>query len=289
LKTNYYTYSLFIILLCFYSINLLAFNKEGDFFSKEKELNLLIDSMIKLRDADEILLLNETFAMELESCLNAPESFNYPFDSLKLITKITAPDKKWRMFNWHIEDSKRQFLHFAILQYKTEGVYKVFRFEDAASELQNPENKILKYTQWYGCHYFKVFMPDKSTYMLLGVNGSDFKLNRKVIEVLSFDNKGNPVLGAAIFKAEKGAPKRIVFEYAKEVSMSLKYFENKKAIVFDHLAPREPHLVNQFQYYGPDLSYDSYLFKGGKWEYEKDVDIKKFSTENKKVKYNNPE
>jgi len=54
-----------------------------------------------------------------------------------------------------------------------------------------------------------------------------------------------------------------MFQYAGEVSMSLKYNSSRKQIVFSHLAPNtpDPTLENQFQYYGPDGSFDALEMK----------------------------
>jgi hypothetical protein len=256
---------------------------------KEQELVVLIDSIKKVSTDEEKFLLSDAIALELETILADEQSFSYPFDSLKLISKIIAPDNTWRMFNWHIEDEKKQQKYWAIIQYKYQNTYRVVNLIDAAEDLKNPETKILKAPQWYGAHYFKVFMLEKNKYYLLGYNGKSTIISQKIIEVMSFDNKGNIIFGDDVFVVEKGNPKRIIFEYSREVSMSLKYHDKYKTIVFDHLSPREPHLVNLKQYYGPDLSYDAFQYKKGKWELLQNVDVRKYVVENKKVKYNNPE
>ena len=50
-------------------------------------------------------------------------------------------------------------------------------------------------------------------------------------------------------------------------------------IVFDHLSPRSDSQKGQFQYYGPDMSFDAFVFEKGKWTYKKDVDARN-DTEN---------
>ncbi len=279
-----------LALLLFY---LIAFNfnsiSQVDLKQKESEIVLLLDSIRKVKTEDDKVLLSDAIALELELMLADENSMQYPFDSLKLISKISAPDNTWRMFNWHIEDDKKQHKYWAIIQYKHQNKYRVVSLMDAAEDLKSPESKTLKAPQWYGAHYFNVFMPEKNKYYLLGYNGKSNIISQKVIEVLSFDNKGNIIFGDDVFVTEKGSPKRIVFEYSREVSMSVKYHEKYKTIVFDHLSPREPHLVNSKQFYGPDLSYDAFQYKKGKWELLQNVDVRKYAVDNKKLKYNNPE
>ena len=55
--------------------------------------------------------------------------------------------------------------------------------------------------------------------------------------------------------------------------MTLRYNNSLNAIVFDHLAPKEEYLESQFQFYGPDLSYDAFIFRRGKWNFEEEVDV----------------
>lgn len=276
---------LFIIIPTF-SFNTIS---QNDFKQKESEIILLIDSIGKVKTEEDRFLLSDAIALELERILADESSMQYPFDSLKFISKITAPDNSWRMFNWHIEDDIKQHKYWAIIQYKQHNNYRVVSLIDSSDELKNPESKIIKAPQWYGAHYYDVFMAGKNKYFLLGYNGKNYNVSQKIIEVLHFDNKGNIVFGDDVFVAEKGSPKRIIFQYSREVSMSLKYYEKNKTIVFDHLSPREPHLVNLYQYYGPDLSYDAYTYKNGKWELLKNIDVSKYAVDNKKQKYNNPE
>lgn len=274
-----------------FSLMAISFNSisQIDLKNKEYELVLLLDSIRKAKTEEDKMLLSDAIALEIELMLADENSMQYPFDSLKLISKISAPDNTWRMFNWHIEDDKKQHKYWAIIQYKHQNKYRVVSLMDAAEDLKSPESKTLKAPQWYGAHYFNVFMPEKNKYYLLGYNGKSNIISQKVIEVLSFDNKGNIIFGDDVFVTEKGSPKRIVFEYSREVSMSVKYHDKFKTIVFDHLSPREPHLVNLKQFYGPDLSYDAFQYKKGKWELLQNVDVRKYAVDNKKLKYNNPE
>ena len=90
--------------------------------------------------------------------------------------------------------------------------------------------------------------------------------------MLYFTDKGFPKFGDAIFVSENGKIKRrLIFEYKAGVVMSLKYEEDREAIVFDHLSPSEPQLEGLYSYYGPDFTYDMLEFKEGKWQYVKNV------------------
>jgi hypothetical protein len=56
--------------------------------------------------------------------------------------------------------------------------------------------------------------------------------------------------------------------------MSLRYEEDRKRIVFDHLSPPDASLKGQTQYYGPDLSYDAYYWKKGRWQLRENIDAR---------------
>jgi hypothetical protein len=55
--------------------------------------------------------------------------------------------------------------------------------------------------------------------------------------------------------------------------MSLR-FEADNFIVFDHLSPVSPEYKDNYQYYGPDFSFDSFNFEKGSWILKNDIDIR---------------
>jgi hypothetical protein len=80
-------------------------------------------------------------------------------------------------------------------------------------------------------------------------------------------------MGAPVFNVEKGSPKRFIMEYADDVSASIKYRAGEKRFVFDHLAPRGPGLEGNPAFYGPDLTFDAFVYEKGKWVFESNVYI----------------
>jgi hypothetical protein len=67
---------------------------------------------------------------------------------------------------------------------------------------------------------------------------------------------------------------RVVFEYSARVSMSLRYDAAKKRIVFDHLSPAKPSFEGNYEFYGPDFSYDAFAFIDNYWVLEENIDIR---------------
>jgi len=97
--------------------------------------------------------------------------------------------------------------------------------------------------------------------------------NKKLIEVLTLDHKGEPAFGGE-FRKEMQKVKRVIFEYSSEAVMSMNWDQKLKMIVLDHLSPSDPVLVNNYRFYTPDRSFDAFRFHKGVFLLEKDVDAR---------------
>jgi hypothetical protein len=138
--------------------------------------------------------------------------------------------------------------------------------------------------------YYKIIpvkVKRKKYYTLLGGDKNDKLTSKRIIDVLYFIPDGSPRFGADLFKLEKRSPKRVIFEYSAQAIMSVKYNEETKQIVFDHLSPAQPNFEGQYQYYGPDFSFDALEFNKGKWVYIPDVDARNGKS-NKDNQYKDP-
>jgi hypothetical protein len=218
---------------------------------------------------------NAKFFHLLEEALLNNLSFSYPFDSLKEINRLTSPDKKFRMITWSIPNKEGNFFYFGFLQalHPKTKKYEIYELTDKSVGVKNPESYISDHTKWFGMLYYSI-IPCGDYYTLLGWDGNDKLIARKFIDVLSFKKDGVPVFGKDVFKMPKKIPKRVMFEYNAQVVMSLRYNNEANSIIFDHLTPKEDYLEGQAQFYGPDFSYDAFVFKHGKWEFEEEVDAK---------------
>ena len=77
-----------------------------------------------------------------------------------------------------------------------------------------------------------------------------------------------------VFDGNAKTRKRVVFEYTRQASMLLRYVPEQNLIVFDHLSPPDPKMKNKPETYGPDLSYDGYKLKNGRWQFVEGLDMK---------------
>jgi hypothetical protein len=252
---------------------------------------------------------NELFKKTLANILKDERSYKYPFDSLKKVARLYAPDESFRIFNWNLALENGTYEYFGFIQVKAgNGLdYRVYPLTDRSSEIEAPELMLLSNERWYGALYYKIIQSkykDKQYYTLLGWDGNNALSRKKIIDVLSFKNTGKPQFGAAIFKKykEKDRNVRIIFEYSAKATMTLRFekqylhvisqskdksnkVDKVKAepmIVFDNLVPLDtrlgpehPDLVGQYQFYVPETNVlNGFILKEGRWYFVKDVDAR---------------
>ncbi|MEO6524328.1 MAG: hypothetical protein ABIN91_21765 [Mucilaginibacter sp.] len=217
---------------------------------------------------------NYAFIKTLVMALKTPNSYFYPFDSLKNISIVGAPDSHFRLLTWHITNNDGSYRFYGAVQINTEKL-QLHPLEDYSDYMTNPEDTITDNRKWLGAQYYKIIQPDAALpyYTLLGWKGSSNLSTKKVIDMLSFKD-GKPVLGMAVFDGNGKTRKRVVFEYSRQASMLLKYIPERKIIVFDHLSPSEPKNVGKHETYGPDMSYSGYRYNQGRWTFADNLDMR---------------
>jgi len=220
---------------------------------------------------------NYQFIKTLVEALKEPKSFYFEFDSLKTISIVNAPDKKFRIFTWHVLNDDGSYRFYGTIQLNSsDGKLKLFPLSDYSAFIQNPATQELKTEEWFAAQYYQVLEVNQNTtspyYVLLGWKGKNNNSTQKVIEVLRFVN-GIPYFGSAVFDGNNqySGNKRIIFEYSREVSMYLKYDYTKEQIVFDHLVPTNTTLKNDFSKYGPDMTYDAFQLSKGRLKFQSNL------------------
>jgi hypothetical protein len=251
---------------------------QNNFQQKEKELKILGDSILK-GSTDSVRAASCTiFTSTFETVLKDSGSFNYTFDSLKNVSVLESHDKSVRIFSWMLPSiSKDKYNYFGFVQLYDKKLKKAMLYKLEEDNLPNEEveKKSLSTKNWFGALYYKIIenkINGNKIYSLLGWRGNSRQTTMKVIDVLVTE-KEIPKFGAPIFKTEHGVKHRIIFEYTSQAVMSLRYNEKKKMIVLDNLSPSNPDLKGKYEYYGPDMSYDAFKFKSGKWNYFKNIQV----------------
>jgi hypothetical protein len=204
--------------------------------------------------------------------LKTPNSFYYPFDSLETISKIYAPDNSFRIFTWQMvvnENLVRQ--HGAIQMNTADGSLKLFPLVDKSDVTAKLTDTIGDNKGWIGAVYYKVIQTENNNqnyYTLLGYDENNIRSNRKVIEVLSFDN-GVPTFGGRYFSFDQDTIKkpttsRYIMEYKKDAGPRLTYDDDMQMIVFEHLESETNEPTKKWTMV-PDGDYEAFKWEKGKW------------------------
>lgn len=140
--------------------------QKADLAQIESELVGLAEDVLLHDSLSYKIKQNKVFARKLIDMLKRPESYNYPFDSLKTVSILRASDNAFRLFTWHIVDRNRsayggrQFhYYFGLVQRKYENpngkteylVIPLLEIPRIAPEL---EHMVLDNDNWLGAQYY---------------------------------------------------------------------------------------------------------------------------------------
>ena len=236
-------------------------------------LKRLSDSLVISRNANVRLQSSQALIKTLVRALKIEGSFNYPFDSLKRISILPAPDKKFRIFNWGTMLSDGSFRYYGTIQMNNKKKLEMYPLIDYSDKIKNTDT-VTSNEKWYGALYYKIIQKKKH-YYLFGWDGNDGESYMKLIDVLYFNGK-KPKFGAPHFvweekSGKRKTRKRFIIEYKKEAAVSLNYDPGMKMIMYDHLIPPNDKATGVYSMYVPDGSYEAFEMKKGKWVHVENV------------------
>lgn len=269
-------------LLCLLFLSILAFIAKSQDVEKrslqeiEDSLTVLMKQIYSDSPFSSREVANIKFHSLLGVVLAKEDAFDYPFDSLKHIGRIKSEDRKIRVFTWNLPQSGGYQKYYGFIVAKN-GNTQIFDLTDNRKAIINPIKDILSPQNWMGSLYYSIIdesYKGQTYYILLGFDFNNLFSSKKVIDVLSFGKDSEPIFGSGIFKVGDTFLNRVVFEFSARISMTLRYNKDSKTIVFDHLSPSRPDFSDNYQFYGPDFSYDGFKFDNGYWIYVRDLDMK---------------
>jgi len=235
--------------------------------------NIMYGKTLEIREK-----ANIGFMSELKEVIKFKESYVYPFDSLKTISRLNPDDNSFRLFNWILPkgNGTNKYFAFIILPNSDKIYNQIIELKHTETDLFNFEKTIYNNENWYGALYYKIITPKKKnnqSYTLLAWNGNNLESIVKIIDVLEI-KKQKVTFGKDIFIKEEDTTKRIVVEYNRNTSASVNFDADKNRIVLDHLVPLKENQEGFNQFYVTDGSYDCFLYKNGKWIFKEDVDVR---------------
>jgi hypothetical protein len=228
--------------------------------------------------------LNQRILQVFSEALTINESFFYDWPKLDMIGRVLTSDQQVRIFTWNMENEKGLHTYSGLIQHhhseKKNQFNKVFILNDQSEKIKNPDKAILDENNWYGALYYNsaVFKHRKENYyVLLGFDFNNAFSNKKIIEILQFDD--NSLKFGKDIRRETDTVQRMIFEYSAETVLTLRYDNAIDQIVFDHLAPLNPMFNGVYRFYVPDGSYDSLEFNKGEFKVNLDIDVRNIDTQ----------
>lgn len=208
------------------------------------------------------------FIETLKTALQIPNSFDYDFDLLKTVSSITSEDDKFRVFTWNLLLDSGKYMYFGAIQMNNPDSLELYGLYDSSDYNRNVIYGQFDNRHWMGgliyqIHHYR--WKKKDYYITFGWDGQDAKTNRKVIDVLWFDNEGKPNFGEEIFDFDGDLQSRIIFDFNDRAAMLCRYDDHEEAIVFANLVPINPMMKGVYQNYVPDGTYDYLRFEKGVW------------------------
>ncbi len=260
---------IFLFVLCRYSYTQNLLYKDSLILLRTKSLKAITD--------DSVNWYNAQFSKKLKNCLENKSRFNDVWDSLPYVSHLTNTSKNVHVFSWNILNNSipQYYAVIAVLQKK--DIITLELTDQKKAFTTSYMVKEVSPKDWLGAIYYDLIEVKHKKdfyYVLLGFNVQDALVNQKIIDVMQFKH-GKWIFGKKIFEMpNKKMQSRIVFQYGKQVSMSVKYHEKRKQIIFDHLSPEENSKTGYYTFYGPDFTYDAFeLTQEKKWKYIPNVEI----------------
>jgi len=249
-----------------------ALNKAQD------SLQILAKNILDAKGNGDRFASNATFVKTFVQALKQPDSFDFKFDSLSMISELKSPDNTFKIFSWFVPTDEGGFRFFGSIQMRAkDGKLNLLPLIDDTGHVVD-SNAVMDAKKWFGSRYYEIIPVTSNTkepyYVLLGWKGNSQKTSSKVIEILSFKD-GLPVFGKAVFDGSKELlrKQRLIFTYHKLNSMTLRYDTKMKMIVSDHLAPYDPKMIGNYEFYASDSSFDGYSFVKGKLKLIENIQV----------------
>ena len=242
---------------------------------------LMVKSKQMLYDSSELVRNDAQIRVGsiIDSLLSLPLGWEYPFDTIRYISALRAPDEAFRIITWNVPQEDGSYIFYGRIRMKNDGknAGKTILLKDESAKITKAGTKQIGPEEWFGALYYQIVRTKhkKSVYYtLLGWDGNTAFSNKKLLDVLVFQPNGAVKFGAPIFDDTKRVRFRMFFEHAERAVMSLRYQEKTGLIIFDHLAPSQPSLEGQYEFYAPDFTTDAFKFEKGQWVYIKNYEAR---------------
>ena len=229
---------------------------------------LVTDSLTEDR-----MISDSIFTRTLVRALQIKNSFYYPFDSVKGISKLYAPDSTFRIFSWGLEFDDFYSRQRGAIQLKTkDGSLKLIPLRDVSEFTDKPLDSVRTRNNWIGAIYYNIIKTQdkgKNYYTLFGIDYNNVRSSKKWIEVLTFNDKNEAIFGGPYFSFAKDSVPRPVqnrfsIEYKKDARVLVNFIDELQMILVDHLVSETNEPENSWTLV-PDGDNEAFKWENGKW------------------------
>lgn len=248
------------------------------FRQKEDSLKEFAQYLNTDETTEDRMYSDSIFTKTLIRSLLLKNSFYYPFDSILGISKLYAPDTSFRIFTWNVIYGPDYPVYSqqrgAIQMRTTDGSLKLFPLRDVSEFYDNPEDSVRNKSNWIGAVYYNMILNQykgKNYYTLFGFDPNSVQSSKKWMEVLTFNDKKEPVFGGPIFTFEKDSipkpPKyRYSIEYKKNTRVLFDFVPDENMILVDHLVSESDQPELKWTLI-PDGDQEGFKWVNGKWQH----------------------
>jgi hypothetical protein len=224
------------------------------------------------------LSVNDSIKTLVDSYASRKEFFGKKFTELKYLGQILSPDSALKIINWNLnlKEAGGYYCCYIIRKYADGSPLNVTYLERKYEPGKIKTDTIYSPAGWYGALYYDVRPAPYNginSWILLGISYSDPVAIKKIIEVVTYSPDGRLIMGRKWFSDEKAVRYRHILEYSTSASITLRFMDDN-SIVFDHLVPIPKANAEGKLEYGPDYSYDSFVFEEGIWKLSLNIDAR---------------
>lgn len=246
---------------------------------KEDSLKMFAKDLVLDSTTSDRMVADSVFTRVFVRALQIKNSFYYPFDSIKGISKLYAPDTSFRIFTWNLQIDDFWSLQRGAIQLKTsDGTLKLIGLHDVSTFNQNIEDSVRGKNNWIGAIYYNIIKTEykgKNYYTLFGLDPNNAESDKKWIEVMTFNEKKEPVFGGPYFSFDKDSiPKspryRYSMEYKKDTRVLANYIPDLNMILVDELVSESDEPENKWTFV-PDGDNEGFKWENGKWVHVENV------------------
>jgi hypothetical protein len=146
----------------------------------------------------------------------------------------------------------------------------LFPLVDYSEFTENPEMQTMDNNNWYGALYYQIIavkQKKQTYYTLFGSNGHTMVSNKKIMEILWFDEANRPRFGAPIIAYNRKIQNRFILEFSNNAWAAMHFIPEENKIIYDHVLPPDENLTGFFSQYLPDGTYEGFEWKKNRWEH----------------------